>query len=575
MGTRRDQSAIIRQQNRDEKREEIKQAIATAQALRDRNGIVPFYRVNDITWMMPTVRYIQLPDTAILFYAVAMLLGNKQRSNVERFYNRDPLRFQAAYKASVFLEQIEYILRGHHPDKKKMCRMAMGVLQGGSPEEIIEMTRQMFPKTGAYFMRFLPMNDKHELDINDFKNIVNRKFDCDNSGAQIMNTESLQEMLAAMAVAELFGIKVRCMELADPTGDNEIAKYINQVVRLMNTAMAVAYSCLKPTLNYTDEINENIRLCENSLTTIFGARCISGIWNLHNRLFDLPHDPGIFTPHDMLDHLGDVYQINTRECVNNGEWDKNDLTQMLFALQQWDESLYERLKSGKLNQSDRYVVWWIGVVIMLMKWLRSGWDDLENKDVQMQKRTIDLSKYVQKNKYEEEKNRNIELQRQIDSLKAKLKRAQEYNDTLSNTMKKLEYKVAEHEDDRKELIRLRNDIYAMANAEAEEESPQPPETSAENKRKMNSKILVLGGHERFIKELRNLLPGPTYKHHGMAFTEKEIRNCDELWIVPRYISHSEYNKMISTARRYKRQVQYLTSLSVKQAAAKISIGDAQ
>ncbi len=159
---------------------------------------------------------------------------------------------------------------------------------------------------------------------------------------------------------------------------------------------------------------------------------------------------------------------------------------------------------------------------------------------------------------------------EIQRLKSALHSAEK---KAADAHKKLSDEKEEFELERRELADLR-EILFMKDSSEETESEDtntdifPYETKKDT--------VVFGGHFTWIKVFKPLLKGNIrYVEAGAAFDTVLIRNCEVVWIQNNAIPHSQYYKVVNTARQYKKPVRYFKYASAVKCAEQLAIADSE
>ena len=76
------------------------------------------------------------------------------------------------------------------------------------------------------------------------------------------------------------------------------------------------------------------------------------------------------------------------------------------------------------------------------------------------------------------------------------------------------------------------------------------------------KICIFGGHDTWIKALKNKIKNAKFIRSGDLHSLDVIRNADEIWIQTNAISHSLYGKVLDAARLNNKEVRYFNYAGV-------------
>lgn len=83
------------------------------------------------------------------------------------------------------------------------------------------------------------------------------------------------------------------------------------------------------------------------------------------------------------------------------------------------------------------------------------------------------------------------------------------------------------------------------------------------------KICVFGGHESWIKGIKNILPNVHFVNYEKNYSDELVKNADMIWIQSNAIKHSFYNKVVNTARKWAIPCQYFQYAGVQKCAQQI------
>ena len=118
--------------------------------------------------------------------------------------------------------------------------------------------------------------------------------------------------------------------------------------------------------------------------------------------------------------------------------------------------------------------------------------------------------------------------------------------------------------DNYELARLRELAFSLQNAEETKE-----DTSIRFPYENRKKIVVCGGHDTFIKQMKTLLSGDVRYLNNVRINEDLIRSADYVWLQTNAISHSEYYKVINLCRKNNIPFSYFLYASARKCAEQI------
>lgn len=155
-----------------------------------------------------------------------------------------------------------------------------------------------------------------------------------------------------------------------------------------------------------------------------------------------------------------------------------------------------------------------------------------------------------------------ELARQTEMLRAA---AYEESKQKRNAEKNLRQAQAENEILRRELADLRQLVFAQQQ-ELVEESTE--ETAIQFPVKLPGRIVSVGGHPNWIREMKTLLPNIAYFSAEVIPNKDILRNAHEVWVQTQYISHAAFYR-IEAALGEKTQLRFFTNQNARRCAEKI------
>ena len=118
--------------------------------------------------------------------------------------------------------------------------------------------------------------------------------------------------------------------------------------------------------------------------------------------------------------------------------------------------------------------------------------------------------------------------------------------------------------DNYELARLRELAFSLQHIEETEE-----DSSIRFPYENRKKIVVCGGHDTFIKQMKTLLSGDVRYLNNVRINEDLIRSADYVWLQTNAISHSEYYKVINLCRKNNIPFSYFLYASARKCAEQI------
>lgn len=126
------------------------------------------------------------------------------------------------------------------------------------------------------------------------------------------------------------------------------------------------------------------------------------------------------------------------------------------------------------------------------------------------------------------------------------------------------------EDEHLELADLRELLFRAYHGEQDEilvnENMFPYDVS--------QNTIIFGRHDAFLKSIRKLLCGNIrYVDKGQNFDTSIIRYADVLWIQTNALAHSQFYKIVDTAKRYNKQIRYFQYSSAAKCAEQVAEND--
>lgn len=159
-----------------------------------------------------------------------------------------------------------------------------------------------------------------------------------------------------------------------------------------------------------------------------------------------------------------------------------------------------------------------------------------------------------------------ELTRQTEMLRAA---AYEENKQKRAAEKNLRQAQAENESLRRELTDLRQLIFSQQQ-ELDEECSE--ETAIEFPVKLPGKIVSVGGHPNWVRDMKALLPNIAYFSAEVLPNKDILRNAHEVWVQTQYISHKSFYRILS-ALGTETQLRYFGSKSAQRCAVQLVNAD--
>lgn len=159
-----------------------------------------------------------------------------------------------------------------------------------------------------------------------------------------------------------------------------------------------------------------------------------------------------------------------------------------------------------------------------------------------------------------------ELTRQTEMLRAA---AYEENKQKRAAEKNLRHVQAENGSLRRELMDLRQLIFSQ---QQELDVEYSEETAIDFPVKLPGKIVSVGGHPNWVRDMKALLPNIAYFSAEVLPNKDILRNAHEVWVQTQYISHKSFYRILS-ALGTETQLRYFGSKSAQRCAVQLVNAD--
>lgn len=159
-----------------------------------------------------------------------------------------------------------------------------------------------------------------------------------------------------------------------------------------------------------------------------------------------------------------------------------------------------------------------------------------------------------------------ELTRQTEMLRAA---AYEENKQKRAAEKNLRHVQAENGSLRWELMDLRQLIFSQ---QQELDVEYSEETAIDFPVKLPGKIVSVGGHPNWVRDMKALLPNIAYFSAEVLPNKDILRNAHEVWVQTQYISHKSFYRILS-ALGTETQLRYFGSKSAQRCAVQLVNAD--
>lgn len=158
---------------------------------------------------------------------------------------------------------------------------------------------------------------------------------------------------------------------------------------------------------------------------------------------------------------------------------------------------------------------------------------------------------------------NANLRQQADALRRAAHAAEKQ--TVS-VQKQLEELQQEAERQRQELADLRALVFHRQQGT---DDPEPEKTSVQFPCRTCQRIVVFGGHDSWLREIRPKLPDVRFVNKDATPNPDLIRHADVVWVQTNCISHKAYAVIIDTVRRYHKLIRYFSYASAAKCAEQV------
>lgn len=156
-----------------------------------------------------------------------------------------------------------------------------------------------------------------------------------------------------------------------------------------------------------------------------------------------------------------------------------------------------------------------------------------------------------------------ELRRKINQKENECKHLRTQYASMNAARKEMESVLSKYQNDREELIALREFVYKQEQKETEFETKSIEEMKLAIEEK---NYVIIGGHINWINKLKSEFPNWTYisVDNFKNFDGTVLDNKEKLFFFTDYISHTAYGKFIKIARERKIPFSYLHGVNMEQ-----------
>ena len=174
----------------------------------------------------------------------------------------------------------------------------------------------------------------------------------------------------------------------------------------------------------------------------------------------------------------------------------------------------------------------------------------------------DLADTIEKFKAE-----NAALKKENDRLRQAAHAASREVKESQQNIEKLEQEAEEYT---RELADLRELLFNQQNGEYEKDTPDTTITFPYETR---HRIVVFGGHDSWLREIRQKLPAVRFVDREASPNADLIRNADVIWIQANSLAHKHYYKIIDIVRKYNKPIRYFAYASATKCAEQVVAED--
>ena len=162
---------------------------------------------------------------------------------------------------------------------------------------------------------------------------------------------------------------------------------------------------------------------------------------------------------------------------------------------------------------------------------------------------------------------NAALKKENDRLRQAAHAASREVKESQQNIEKLEQEAEEYT---RELADLRELVFNQQNGEYEKDTP---DTTIAFPYETRHRIVVFGGHDSWLREIRQKLPAVRFVDREASPNADLIRNADVIWIQANSLAHKHYYKIIDIVRKYNKPIRYFAYASATKCAEQVVAED--
>lgn len=160
---------------------------------------------------------------------------------------------------------------------------------------------------------------------------------------------------------------------------------------------------------------------------------------------------------------------------------------------------------------------------------------------------------------------NEEIKRKINEQERMIHDLQKQCREQGKESRKMEQQLLAWENERTELVALRNFVYQM---KIEDNDPEVSEDSIESMKKAiaDKDIIIIGGHINWHNKLRRIFPKWTFllTEEFKTVDGKMLENKDKVYFFTDHMNHTAYEKFIVACRERNIEFGYLATINKNQ-----------
>lgn len=243
------------------------------------------------------------------------------------------------------------------------------------------------------------------------------------------------------------------------------------------------------------------------------------------------------------------------------------------------------MKTAEIGDAD-YIAGWAEMLFLsnmripaMNLVMEDFWDEddeeEDEEDEEEESVTENTSNIWEEGEQSEKDGEKDELKREVASAGRRIKGLKASLSELRQTYKKereaVEKELKELRMEHRELADLRELVF---NRETELKKETDPGQEIAFPYYTKKRTVIFGGHDTFLKEIRKRLPEVKYVDvSNYGFNVDIVRNADVVWVQTNCISHSQYWRILKSARTHGIQVRYFTYASAGKCAEQLVAED--